>query len=49
MGKKTNKQKQYKKQHKQSAVTFDADERKQFLQGMIGAKKRRREHYYKQV
>lgn len=49
MGKKANKQKQMKKLKKQSAVTFDPEERRNYLKGMIGAKKRRREHYYKKV
>lgn len=41
MGKKTKKQNPSKLK-KHSAVTFNAEERKQYLQGMIGAKKRRR-------
>ena len=49
MAHKKNKGKQIKKMKKNSAVTFDADERKNYLQGMIGAKRRRREFHLKKV
>ena len=42
MAAKKNKGKQIKKMKKNSAVTFDPEERKNYLQGMIGAKRRRR-------
>lgn len=43
-------QNKQKKQHKKnSAVTFDEDERSNYLKGMIGCKRRRREFYLKKV
>ena len=43
------KERKIKKLKKNTAVTFDADERKNYLKGLIGAKKRRREFYLKKV
>ena len=43
------KQRKTKKLKKNTAVTFDSDERKNYLKGMIGAKKRRRQFYLKKV
>lgn len=40
---------QARKLKKTSAVTFDPEERRQYLKGMIGAKNRRREFYQKKV
>ena len=40
---------QHKNNKKNSAVTFDYQERQDYLKGMIGAKKRRREFYQKKV
>ena len=42
------KQKNYPKK-KQTAVTFDEDDRNQYLKSMFGAKKRRREFYQKKL
>jgi len=39
----------HKNNKKNSAVTFDYQERQNYLKGMIGAKKRRREFYQKKV
>jgi len=51
MGKQQNNKKynQHKKSKKNTAVTFDFEERQNYLKNMIGAKKRRREFYYKKV
>jgi ribosomal RNA-processing protein 17 len=39
----------YKKSKRNTAVTFDEEDRHNYLQGMIGAKKRRREFYNKKM
>lgn len=45
-----NKQTRQKRQNKKNtAVTFDPEERSNYLKGMIGCKKRRREFYFKKV
>lgn len=41
--------KHHRQSAKNSAVTFDPEERKNYLKGMIGAKKRRREFYMKKM
>lgn len=44
---KNNKNKMVHKKKKQTAITFNAEERTNYLKNMIGAKKRRKEFYIK--
>lgn len=46
---KNKKHRQIKKLKKNTAVTFDANERQNYLKANIGAKKRRREFYLKKM
>ena len=51
MGKKNNKSnmRSQRKQKATTAITFDEEERSNFLKGMFGAKQRRREFYKKKM
>lgn len=51
MGKKDKEAKKgfHKKNKRNTAVTFDEEDRHNYLKSMIGAKKRRREFYHKKM